>query len=601
MQILPLVLGLAAGICIGTGLIYIFIGIRRRDNERLHLTFALFALSYAGANITAILEYKSTSLEQFLRIGNWTALFTVTTLVFLLWFIAAYTQAGNRYLLIGLTAVLMMVGVIAIVRPNSIHTEIFGIIPVTLPWGESINLLDASESIWEIVFFLSEITLVIFAVYACIRQFLNGERQKALSLGLGLAFLLFALIFDIIFIDSGQINFVFLGDYGFLPLAIVMAIQLTKQVLQTEDELEQYKQNLEKLIDERTAELERSNIQLSEEVTSRQQAEAALRQSERRARALLNAPPDFALLADLDGTILEINKVAADRFGLEIEDAIGQNAFAFFDADLADIRRLKGDQLIETREQVVWEDEQAGRSYENHLYPIMNDDDQVSSIAIFARDVTELRKVQEREIADAASEERTRLARDLHDAVTQTIYSAALIAEVLPKVWERNPDEGKRNLVKLRQLVRGALAEMRTLLFELRPASLEAAELSTLLRHLGDALSGRTRIPVEFELSEGFPPPVEVKIPIYRIAQEAFNNIAKHSKATKVSVELNANDRNLALVVSDNGRGFDQTKVAEDRLGIQIMSERAREIDAGIQIESSQGYGTRVSVNWSAE
>ncbi|UCF27928.1 MAG: PAS domain S-box protein, partial [Chloroflexota bacterium] len=366
-------------------------------------------------------------------------------------------------------------------------------------------------------------------------------------------------------------------------------------------ELERYRQNLERLVDERTAELERSNIQLSEEVTSRQQAEAALRQSERRARALLNAPPDFALLADLDGTILEINKVAADRFGLEIEDAIGQNAFAFFDADLADRRRLKGDQLIETREQVVWEDERAGRSYENYLYPIMNDDDQVSSIAIFARDVTELRKVQEREKADAASEERTRLARDLHDAVTQTIYSAALIAEVLPTVWERNPDDGKRNLVKLRQLVRGALAEMRTLLFELRPASLEAAELSTLLRHLGDALTGRTRITVEFELSEEYPPQVEIKITIYRIAQEAFNNIAKHSEATRVSVELNANDRNLALVISDNGHGFDQTKVAEDRLGIQIMSERAREIDAGIRIESSQGNGTRVSVNWSAE
>ena len=74
MEILPIVLGLAAVICIGTGIIYLFIRIRRRVDERLHLTFALFASAYTGANITVILEYKTTSLEQFLQIGNWTAL-----------------------------------------------------------------------------------------------------------------------------------------------------------------------------------------------------------------------------------------------------------------------------------------------------------------------------------------------------------------------------------------------------------------------------------------------------------------------------------------------------------------------------------------------
>ncbi|GAG78003.1 unnamed protein product, partial [marine sediment metagenome] len=83
--------------------------------------------------------------------------FTVLTLIFLLWFVSLYTRVGHSYFLVGLTAVLILVGAIAIIRPNSIHTEIFGIVPITLPWGETINLLDASESIWEIIFFLSEI------------------------------------------------------------------------------------------------------------------------------------------------------------------------------------------------------------------------------------------------------------------------------------------------------------------------------------------------------------------------------------------------------------------------------------------------------------
>jgi signal transduction histidine kinase len=204
-------------------------------------------------------------------------------------------------------------------------------------------------------------------------------------------------------------------------------------------------------------------------------------------------------------------------------------------------------------------------------------------------------------MADAAIRERSRLARDLHDAVTQTIYSASLIAEVLPIIWERNPEEGKRNLVKLRQLVRGALAEMRTLLFELRPASLDAAELTTLLRHLGDALTGRSRIPVIYQIDEGSPPPTHIKIVLYRIAQEAFNNIAKHSEATQVSVEMNSNTKGVDLMVRDNGRGFDQKQVAEDKLGIKIMSERANEINASFLVESTKAKGTQVSVNWVGE
>ena len=96
----------------------------------------------------------------------------------------------------------------------------------------------------------------------------------------------------------------------------------------------------------------------------------------------------------------------------------------------------------------------------------------------------------------AASQERSRLARDLHDAVTQTLFSASLIAEVLPALWENDPAEGRQLLGELRQLTRGALAEMRTLLLELRPAALVEANLGDLLRQLAESVSGRTGIPV---------------------------------------------------------------------------------------------------------
>ena len=114
--------------------------------------------------------------------------------------------------------------------------------------------------------------------------------------------------------------------------------------------------------------------------------------------------------------------------------------------------------------------------------------------------VIEIDRLHRQETRQAAAEERQALARDLHDAVTQSIYSATLIAEALPAVWERDPAEGAHNLERLRRLVRAALAEMRTLLFELRPAALETAPLDALLERLGDALAGQTQIDVDVEV-----------------------------------------------------------------------------------------------------
>jgi signal transduction histidine kinase len=203
--------------------------------------------------------------------------------------------------------------------------------------------------------------------------------------------------------------------------------------------------------------------------------------------------------------------------------------------------------------------------------------------------------------AAAAAEERSRLARDLHDAATQTIYAAALIVEALPETWARNPAEGQRNLVKLRHLVRGALAEMRTLLFELRPWTLEAVELSRLLEYLGNALTGRTRASVEWDIGGESELSAETNVALYRIAQEAFNNIAKHARPTRVLVTLRREAEQGTLSIEDDGRGFDPASVGGDTMGLQIMRERAQAIGAKLTIESAPGRGTRVSVAWQTD
>jgi PAS domain S-box-containing protein len=198
----------------------------------------------------------------------------------------------------------------------------------------------------------------------------------------------------------------------------------------------------------------------------------------------------------------------------------------------------------------------------------------------------------------AVAAERSRLARDLHDAVTQTLFSASLIAEVLPRLWERNPEEGQKRLEELRQLTRGALAEMRTLLLELRPAALVEADLSELFRHLADAFTSRARVPVEFSIEGDYDLPADVKVALYRIAQEALNNIAKHAHATQAEMRIHCEAGQVSLHVRDDGRGFDPGSASPESLGMGIMEERADNISAALKIESKPGGGTTITVVW---
>ena len=198
----------------------------------------------------------------------------------------------------------------------------------------------------------------------------------------------------------------------------------------------------------------------------------------------------------------------------------------------------------------------------------------------------------------ATTAERSRLARELHDAVTQTPFSASLIAEALPRVWDEHPDEGLRGLDELRQLTRGALAEMRTLLLELRPAALTEKPLGQLLRHLTEAMTSRTRVPISLTVEGNSLLPADQQIALYRISQEALNNMAKHAGASQVSVELRCSPGPVTLCVADDGIGFDPGQVRPDRFGMGVMRERAEGIGALLDVRSQPGQGTRVMVNW---
>ena len=196
----------------------------------------------------------------------------------------------------------------------------------------------------------------------------------------------------------------------------------------------------------------------------------------------------------------------------------------------------------------------------------------------------------------AVLEERQHLARELHDAVNQSLFSAGLIAEALPRLWDRDQPEAWRSLETLRQLTRGASAEMRLLLAELRPSTLTEARLSDLLGLLGNAFAGRNNIPVAITITGEASLPAEAQTAFYRIGQETLTNIAKHANASHVAVSLRQDAAVIELCIQDDGQGFDPEQIRPGHYGLGMMRERARAVGALLSVISRPGQGTELTI-----
>lgn len=226
-------------------------------------------------------------------------------------------------------------------------------------------------------------------------------------------------------------------------------------------------------------------------------------------------------------------------------------------------------------------------------------DDYSSRLQIFANQAASaVRNAQAYEQAQevAALEERQRLAQDLHDAVSQTLFSASVIAESLPRIMT-DEEALLQGLHRLARMNKGALAEMRTLLLELRPSAIVDSELHILLQHLTNAARSHTDAKIELSIqSERVLLPNDVKIGFYRITQEALNNIIKHARAQTVQIRTQDNESYFTLTIEDDGIGFDVDHVPSDHMGLRIIRERALNLDLQIEITSVPNSGTRIHV-----
>jgi len=323
----------------------------------------------------------------------------------------------------------------------------------------------------------------------------------------------------------------------------------------------------------------------------------ALTSAEAQIRSIFESSPLGITLTSYEGEFLSINKALQNMLRIS-EDELDQWTVRDFYAEPADRETLlaelqESDSVQDFGIQLRRKDGELFFASVNISQLVLQGNKALLSII---EDVTEELAVEQQTTIEI---ERERLARELHDAVTQTLFSASVIAEATPKIWEADQEMGLKYLSQLPILLRGALAEMRSLLLELRPHAFKDITLGQLLAPLADALRAYTHSEVTFEVECDNPTPEDVTRNLHRIVQECLNNITKHAEASQIDIYICSDQERVEIRISDNGLGFDPRSIPPGSMGIDIMRERARKIDAALAIKSQPGNGTQTTIRWS--
>ncbi len=344
---------------------------------------------------------------------------------------------------------------------------------------------------------------------------------------------------------------------------------------------------------------------VARDISERLRLERELSQSEERFRYLVQNSPDIVFSADAEGRFTFLSDAVERITGHNAQAMIGQHFSVLVDQSDGPMVGNRFSELVAhpDREQqasqvLIGPD---GRRVPVDVRAIgVVEDGRFAGMQGAARDVRDQVRLENelrRQAGElAAGEERAHLARELHDSVTQALFSMTLVSRSVEMLLDRDPEAAREQLGQLRELQREALAEMRALIFELRPGNLEQDGLSRALKTHAAALQGRLGLPivVDTDLPERLPLPAEEVL--YRIAQEALHNVVKHAAAHRVRVEVRLLDGGVRLVVEDDGKGFDPERVPEGHLGLAGMRARSERVGALFSCTSRPGEGTTVQV-----
>jgi signal transduction histidine kinase len=228
--------------------------------------------------------------------------------------------------------------------------------------------------------------------------------------------------------------------------------------------------------------------------------------------------------------------------------------------------------------------------------PIRARDGQIVAAVVSFEDITERKRAELSQREVAALEERQRIARELHDSVSQSLYGIGLAARTALELLTRDPEKARSILQYTLTLAQSGLTEMRSLILELRPELLATEGLIRALTKQMEAVQQRRDVEVDASLCSEPDIPLPAKEAFYRIAQEAVNNAVKHARAHHIAVRLVCHDHQAELEIVDDGVGFDPNGEFPGHMGLRSMRERADAVGAHFAINSAPGEGAKVTV-----
>ena len=220
-------------------------------------------------------------------------------------------------------------------------------------------------------------------------------------------------------------------------------------------------------------------------------------------------------------------------------------------------------------------------------------EEQVSSLQRLSTNNAEL---AEKAKLSAVVEERQRLARELHDAVSQQLFAISMTATAVGRTLEKDFDKAKRQIALIEEMSSVAQSEMRALLLHLRPVHLDGKRLSQGLMELLQELQAKVPIEIAWDMDDSIKLPKGIEDHLFRIVQEALSNTLRHSKASQMELKLQRPSEHIRLSIRDNGVGFELDENKHASYGIQSMKERVNEIGGAIQFVTAPGKGTRIEI-----
>ena len=381
-----------------------------------------------------------------------------------------------------------------------------------------------------------------------------------------------------------------------------------------EEALQKAHDELERRVEERTAQLLRANKQLKHEIEERSQAEEALRESEERFRSIFEKSRDAICLIDSEGRYLMVNDAMCELTGVSRGELVNKHYSTFMDKETHELmeqywlRRQRNQPAPDRYEFKLIRTDGDIRIIDNVPTVIHFQDKPPLTLAIL-RDVTERRRMEDAlesmrsKLLNLQESERSKISRVLHDTIGQNIgildFNLATIVEIL--------DETSRESISglidnMRNVIRETGDKLRDISSGLHPRLVQELGLVAGVRNLIDRFQGATWIEVhssiqinELHIDES------VAVNLYRIVQEALTNIVKHSKCSSVLFEMAVDDGRLGVMVKDDGTGFSledvsQRDIEQRGMGLFIMEERAKAIGGRLQIHSESDQGTKVQV-----